>query len=573
MNDMMDRDLVEWLRDGPERGTDTARERAFAAVRATSQRPTWLATMTGGGVSTSRATYAPRRIVLVFIVLALALAGTIALAVAGGMLKYPSREDGPLDPVIANPEPPRITQPTLSVTSLGTIEWTKVTTDARISPVDELDGQILGYDYEGDTWWSSQDAITWTREPAPELNSATYVQAGSTTLAMSSPDGYSVQMGPISYRQVLSRNWYDYRGDAAIYRRDASTWIQLAIPSNEPAAIPGVTIHSPRFSGAAALDESNWIVPTLRFVEIPWAEILDTPPTASPSPDGLTEPLPVEPGQGPPDSDALPIWNEQTQRLDIFPSGNFDSPVVSLKVTLVDGDPPTIEFRNVDGGKLIHKVPATLPGWSAEALMAALRGWGLDDIAFVVARRGEISVVRPPWPMGEEWADQAIVTAFGKYYTISLPLAPGYAAAGVHLWESEDGAKWAELELPDLDVETLERADLTGGPNQLIMTARGMGQGSEVVWTSSNGRDWTQAAVDASDVIAPVSTTFGWLMDGGYGTFDRAIISADGRDWETVKLPPLPGEPSMQYFNGLMIFGPEQGSDGKFVSWVGRLVD
>ena len=39
--------------------------------------------------------------------------------------------------------------------------------------------------------------------------------------------------------------------------------------------------------------------------------------------------------------------------------------------------------------------------------------------------------------------------------------------------------------------------------------------------------------------------------------FDAAAISADGRSWEAIHLPPLPAEPSVSYFDRIFFYGPE----------------
>jgi hypothetical protein len=206
-----------------------------------------------------------------------------------------------------------------------------------------------------------------------------------------------------------------------------------------------------------------------------------------------------------------------------------------------------------------------MPGWSPDALLAGLRGWGFEAVSFVVYRNGEFTVVEPPWPMEEEWSDASpIVPGLGRYYTISLPLGDGYAATGIHLWESSDGVEWALVDLPAAATDDVNWVEIAGRAGGLVMSVHGQSE-ADSLWTSADGRTWAEADVSGASLAMPVPTDFGWLLAGA------SAISADGETWETLEVPLLPGEPALQYLGGLFFYGP--GIDaGEHVTWIGRLV-
>jgi hypothetical protein len=531
-----------------------------------------------------------RRLILVLALLALALA-SYGIAIAGGLVENPLRSDDP--PIVAEASAPPIVAPSAAtseadtfVTStsvIGTIEWTKVDLPQRITPAAQVDGQLIGRDFENDTWWSSSDGTAWAQTARPEPDPLAFVAAGDSNIATFSPDGGSTMMGPASFRQVIARDSYDEPGDAAIMRRGPAGWTEVAIPGSEPPPVSGLVIHEPWFYGTAALDDSNWVAPILRFVEVPWAAILGLPAPPSTAPDASPDPFGRPPGATHPGTDAWPIWDAATQRLNVFRSGEgpnaqlFDGtrrPIVSLIVELVPGDPPTIEFRDAEDRTLVHSVPATLPGWTPEELLEALRGWGLEDVAFVVSSGGEIEVVRPPFPMAEEWTESmgsGIATAFGRYYTMSLTRGAGYTAERARLWESQDGATWIEVPLPDLYPGPLNSVQLAARTDGLIILVDGADDGA-VLWQSADGRDFVQVDVDPSDIGWVAATDFGWLVNAIYGSWDRAVVSSDGRTWEAIELPPLPGEPDLQPLGDLLVLGPEADPDGSgYAMWIGRV--
>jgi hypothetical protein len=370
-----------------------------------------------------------------------------------------------------------------------------------------------------------------------------------------SPDGLGTTMGPSSFRQVLHREWSDNPGDAAIYERDGAGWTTVPLPALEPPAVPGLRTYSRWFDGAAALGDGEWIAPALHFVEVPWGDA-----------DGSYPFTHVE-GTAPV-VDPWPMWNVGTKVLEIFAPGTISGPIASLTVDLVEGDPPTIEYRDAATNELIHRVPATLPGWTPEALLRALRGWGLIDVSFMVSHAGVVSVIRPPWPMDEEWS-RSITTANGRYYTHTLTLGTDYSATAIHVWESLDGLAWKRVDLSQFTQE-LDYATLAGGPTGLVMVIHKIAAVREELWASTDGRDWVRSAAELSVIGEPMSTSFGWVT----ARSDRvAAISTDGRTWEALELPPLAfGEPGLQVVGDRLLLGPALVSD-RYVTWVGRLVD
>ncbi len=80
-------------------------------------------------------------------------------------------------------------------------------------------------------------------------------------------------MGPASYRQIISRRWFEDPADPAIYIGSASDWISEGLPSTAPSAPVGLSIRGPRLLAPAALSASDWIVPASYYVSVRWADV------------------------------------------------------------------------------------------------------------------------------------------------------------------------------------------------------------------------------------------------------------------------------------------------------------
>ncbi len=449
-----------------------------------------------------------------------------------------------------------------SVTSFGTFEWTRVTSDASIYPMAAIDGEILGQDAD-DGWWRSADGASWRRTSAPDPDPAAFIPGSGETLIADRPDGHGTMMGA-SAREIYRVTWYDGPGDAAIRRKVGSTWIDVPLPTTRPPVTKGLAFHGREFDGPVALDGSNWIAPVRYLVRVPWGQVFAKDPSL---PD--TDPT----------DDGMPIWDPNTQVLKFGPLGQ-GSTMAPLRVRLVEGDPPSIEFRSIASGEVVHTVPATLPGWRPEALLAAFRGWGLWDVSLLVSRNGKVTVARPPWPMGEEGA---ITAAFGRYYATSLPIGNDYLATDIHLWESDDGLTWKSVELPRVHDGRLEYPALTGTNDRLMLTVD-EADVPNTLWTTTDGASWHQIDVDASlnsdqtrtafEVSDPIRTDFGWMMQGPYGgvrSHGRLAVSTDAESWEGIDLPPSPTDSNLANLNGLLLYGPAPVAD-RYATWIGRLV-
>jgi hypothetical protein len=452
-----------------------------------------------------------------------------------------------------------------SVTSLGTIEWIKVESERRIEPQGVVDGLIHAVEFDADFnvigHLQSTDGINWEPTEVPEFSPWSRVFVGDETLAPVSPGGFGGSFGSSS-RQVRFRSWgEDPEADLAMFRQEGSEWVQVALPATELSPVAGLEILGPQFQGVAGKDGSNWVAPVLYLVRVPWHEIYGTFPYQP-----VPEANPTEIGP-------WPIWNEGLQVLEIFQPGvdgmDPGELLASLNVAIAEGDPQTIEFRDEVTGELVHTVEATLPGWTAEEMMAGIRGWGLFDVSFVVSREGELSVVRPPWPMGEEWTLSGIVESSDRYYTHTLTPGDDYAANAIHLWESEDGLDWSEVGLPTLHDGRIDYVTLAGGGDRLFMVIENMG-GSGSVWTSTNARDWQEIDPGNDDIFfQPERTDFGWLSSNAFGAVS---LSGDGLTWEQLEMPGNPVEPKVTYMDGVFILS-SAGEGPPFVMWVGRFVD
>jgi hypothetical protein len=539
----IDRLLDAWFDGGPTLAADRVVGAALAQVEQTAQsQPLWpprvLRRRSGDGRVNRRWS---RTLAGVIATVAL-LVALIGIGIQVGLIRLPNPNPIPAPTINedASPDPNRRT----SDTAAGTIQWARVGSDTAIRPQLLLDGAIFGYDADNDSWWTTADGMTWTPTESPPFGgAASFLPPGTESLAIVSPDGYGVRMGPSSFRQVLDVDWVDEPGDATIYARSGEEWEVVTIPPTAPRPIDGARLSSAQFDGAALLDDSHWIVPAVHLVDIPWSDVLGSSDVA----------------------DLWPIWNEEAGILEIFGEGLAfsDQPAASLTVQVVDGAAPVLEFRDASSGRVVHRVSASLPGWTPQALLEGLRGWGLKDVSFLVRSGGDVTVVRPPWTMGEDWT--GIVTSGGRYYVASLPLGPEYSATAIHLWESDDGLTWTGIDVPRLWDDVLESITLASGPDGLVMMLS-QTTGSSSLWSSSDGRDWSEGAVDPSLIGDPEHTSFGWLMNA----FDATAISVDGRTWEGIELPPLPGEPVVTYLGGVFFYGPEDTGD-EYATWVGVL--
>ncbi len=247
------------------------------------------------------------------------------------------------------------------------------------------------------------------------------------------------------------------------------------------------------------------------------------------------------------------------------PASSNDGRIATLRVTIGDGRPRAIDFRDDVTGKLVHRIDGVPPGWTPEASLSWIRGWGLDHEVLIVSRDGRITTEAPPWPRGQQ-ASEMPVTAFkDSYFATSFTIADeGYVASALHLWQSDDGHAWRDIEGPALPEATFDYAEVTSGPEELLLRVNG--STTQTVWASADGIEWTRAMDDPDLIAPPEPTEFGWLMPG----YRTAAVSGAGLSWERLDLPPLTGEPSLTSANGLLMFGPDQEGD-RYVTWVGTL--
>ncbi len=542
----LDRLLGAWLNEGSDTTPDRIAENAVLEIATVPQERDVL------GVLQASFSGAP---------LAWA-AGILALAVAIGVILGPRLIGEPSPTPNETPGPsqsagPSETQSSLdrhqSVTSVGTIDWTRIESDLRIFPSQGTPDGVLGYsvdeNLETTGWWMTQDGITW-READPGASDfwPAALAAGDDTLSVLSYAGCGQMMGPASYREVYARICVNDPTPAAMYRLENGAWVDVGIPPGGSPAVPGLRTWNRQLSGVAGLNGLNWIAPSSYLLDVPWADVYGVYPYTNPF-DG-SEATEIGP---------WPNWNDLTEQVEIRVPGTR-TVIATLTAELADGQ---IEFRAADSGDLVYAVPATLPGWTQEALLTALRGWGLEDVSFIVSRDGVIEEVRPPWEMGEEWSG-AIGTAFGRYFTTSYVVGESYTTTQVHLWESADGASWAPIPVPPF-AQLPEYLELTGSPNQLLLSAHN----PDSVWVTTDARIWEE--IPPSDMIligGPTPTDFGWLMGG----FDATSISGDGVNWAPIDLPELPAEPFVSYLNGIFFYGPELVGD-RSVIWIGQLTD
>jgi hypothetical protein len=442
-----------------------------------------------------------------------------------------------------------------SETSFGTIEWVRTEVAQRIWSEHEIDGQIMGTDEAGN-WWRLTEDLAWRPAEAPEPGDAEYSAVGDETWAVIGGDGYGVSMGPVSARQVIAYEWYEDDRPPMVLRHVGDDWVEVPLPRLQPPVAEGLDTFGPRLTGIVSTNASSWILPVQHFLEVPWDQVFDI----ERNDDGLgasdaTEEHDVSSG-------LMPMWDAESQVLRV--GETWPSSFASLTVDIVEGDPSTIEFRDAESRELVHVVEAAIPGWRAEDLLQAVRGWGGLDLSFVVGHSGETSVVRPPWPMSEEWSDE-IVVSDGWYYTTSYVVAEDYGADAMHLWRSRDGLTWEAVELPEGFPSRLAWASMGAGAKGLAMWVQSFPGLSEMVWLSESGEDWTEADLSGLPLSWVTGTDFGWFLETG-------VVSSDGKRWESIAQPLSLDDPPIGYLGGLLFRGPSE-VDGRWVTWFGRLVE
>jgi hypothetical protein len=485
-----------------------------------------------------------------------------AIAVAIGLYIGLTRFTGDENPA---PAPPSILpshSPTsspdaaaISETRLGTIEWTRSTSDLAIYPSEVFEGDIWARDPETDNWYLYTDDEWRPADPDSFGAAASQLDTDVEGWAVVSPDGPAIMEGPAG---EISRDWFDNPGDAAIYRGNGDRWSEIALPTTSIRPMEGVRISSPMIHGTAALDADHWVAPITRMLEVPWGDIY-----------GLFdytgfdgEPTQVEP---------WPLWVAESGWLKIAKPGSTptaSSGIARLRVELVDGTDPMIRFTDNDTGDVVHTMSATLTGWTPEEVLAAFRGWGLDRVSLIAYVDGDLTAVTPPWPHDEEWSG-SIVTALGRYFTATTELGESGTATAVHLWSSEDGTSWRQVALADITPSAFDYAELSGRDDGLVLAVNG---DENSIWTSHDGASWSRADLDIPYLVSVRKTEFGWLAD----LFDSVAISVDGLQWEVLDLPiDLSDQsaavlPRVSYLDGRFLAGPIETQNG-WVTWIGRI--
>jgi hypothetical protein len=543
----LDRLLGTWLGEGATGTPDRIAENAMLEIATVPQEH--------GIVRMIQTSFegAPLAWAAVFLALAIGLGVLLGPRLVGE--PTPSPSESPVPSESLSPSPSQSTDPSAhqSVTPVGTIDWTRVESDTRIFALGDAEGQVVGYsvdeDFNPTGWWVTEDGVTWTpAPPGTEDFWPSAIDAGDDAISVISPDGCAT-MGFGTPGATVKR-CEDNPGEAAVYRLAGDEWVEVAIPSAHPPQMQGVRAASRELMFSSALTGDDWLVPSIHIVQARWDDTYGTFPWAPPFDSAVTE-----------ETGPWPIWNAESQITEMWQPGR-EVLLASLTSNLT-GD--TIEFRDAATGTLVNTLSASLPGWTPEALLTGFRGWGLEEVTFIVSRNGVVTEVRPPWESGERWLDAANnTTALGRYYMASLAVGEDSVTNEVHLWESEDGVAWRAAPLPPWG-QVPEWLETAGSATQLIVTAHS----PDSVWVTDDGENWTQVEIDPVLAGSPTPTDFGWIMNA----FDAAAISGDGVTWEGIDLPELPAEPSVSYLNGLFFYGPEDVGGGRWAYWVGTLRD
>jgi len=485
-----------------------------------------------------------RRYIGVVIVMALLVVAILSVVIGSGSrrsVRLPLAEASATNPAEPSPsvDPDRFIVPSM----IGAIEWVRIPVENGLNVGGRSDGRFVGETDDG-AWFASEDGLAWEPTTSPSQPPGSEFDANGQTLVVFSPDGGGTMMGVSSHRQVFRKTWTDNPGDPAILRREGDAWVPMDVPTVAPDAPAGTVLRGTWFEDPTTLDSTHWLVPTESFIEIPWVDLMRS---------DLEEPTPSA-AEAP--QNLWPIWTEDDERLRLgepYARGRF-----TMRVALVEGDPPVIEFRDDADDTLVHSVPALLAGWTPDALYKGFRYWGIEDRAFLVGHDGQVSLVRPPFVQGEEWV--GVTTAFGRYFVTTLELGDGFTAKAVHVWESADGLTWRPLDIPDVPTDRLHTANLYGRADALLLGIEAI-DGTTWTWTSSDGSTWTAADRPEAGRHEVLATDFGWVSNDAFG---ETAISTDGIHWEVIDRPPV-SEPGFSYVAGRLFLrsGDEM--------WLGRI--
>jgi predicted Ser/Thr protein kinase len=177
-------------------------------------------------------------------------------------------------------------------------------------------------------------------------------------------------------------------------------------------------------------------------------------------------------------------------------------------------------------------------------------------------------------PSFVEPGDQRMLgaTNFGDQLVVVGTAASSAGDRDAAVWV-ESGGRWSRVRSDSLGGPGDQQIGsvVAGGPGLIAVGSdTSSGRSEAAVWTSTDGRSWSQApasdigpAGEGSQGMSAVSRVGAWFVAGGWsdgsgGDADGAIwLSADGRNWTNSASAEAFGGPGRQLVDALTPFGPE----------------
>lgn len=416
-------------------------------------------------------------------------------------------------------------------TGLGTWTWRRATGDLPEGRLAARDGRFVVAN--GERLWVSEDGVSWMPESMPDVFGGRAVQfheVGGESWAFASPSWWS--------------------GEAAAFRQVEGQWVPLEIPASSLPETDGI---SWRYWPAepAALGGTK-VVSMLAVAEVDWSDLYGE----FAPPDGLG---------GVPRMGPRPEWdggvNDPVQLRHPF-SGNL---IATLGVNTVDGDPPALEFIDVETEAVVATVAAPLSHMTVADLKRVLLGGEPAQALLWVGSATGFDVVEPPW--AAEGGYVQIAAADGRFVAYRNEVR-GVARSGVQVWTSRDGRSWSRQ--PDLafDGDPVTLVRVRQGPAGVLALANNE-PGGFALWASPNGLSWEAGDLDVggSGWTDVHSTPDGWILLDMAADGQVVIwLSEDGFAWEQLPEAAFLRLDSIARSGGS--FGWEVAGDTVFVSGV-----
>lgn len=432
-------------------------------------------------------------------------------------ISTPDRKSGP------EVEPTELDK---TVTSLGTVKWTRVTDDRGLLPAGQIEYGATDFDpyvvFDGLDVWSSPNGIDWRLGVWP------------------APDGFDID--PNAFFEateswgVLHPSPSGDQPTGMVFRRSHTgtpyvPWIPLDLPEPSHPDVEGLDWRAqpalPVQSGTVTLIPGE-VVGSLPLVDLFGA---------------------VSCGGDEPCDAALSMeWDETAGTVRIGARGTglwprVSEPIATLTVA-TDGN--QILFTDEDSGEVVHRVTARDPETAESLVVELTRNWG-------VVRRSGAWTATGAGPFEWRWAPGSLsfdkVAALPGEGFVAYDLPNGAAGQTPLVWTSRDGRVWEDRGALEVDGDGATWIEIDHLDTWLQAMVVGdfdpaSGEDRAQYWTSTDGIEWTLRDWPFPAWTRVEKTNFGFAATAMPQSRMQFWVSGDGQTWEAVEGPPGPHEPN-----------------------------